>query len=509
MTVVENLTPRVQYNYISEQQQYPITFPYIERQYVKCMVGSTLLTYNIDYQVATFDQESLDDNELYLTLLITPTVGDIITIYRETPLDQQAEFPQTAKFSSQKITEALDKLTQQQQEQQDDINVCLRLAKNIPIDFNTELPEPAANQVIQWNSDGTQLINYDLRDEIQTIDNKANTAISTANTAESKADTAISTANTAITKANNAVSTANDAASTANTASTNASNAVSTANTASTNASNAVSTANAASQTATTAKNKVDSFEADIASVIAAADKINELEEAVTTATTAATTATTKAGIASDKADEATAAATRAEAAAASMPQSDWEQTDTDARDYIKNKPTFKTINNNSIEGSGNIEINSLPSQSGQSGKFLTTDGTDPSWSNVDALPSQSGHSGELLTTDGTDASWSSVTAFYPIITAYKNGTSGYNVYSNGLCEQWGRVAAAGTAANRTINFLKTYLDTYYNVTIAEGRADVQNNALAVITELSTDSMKIANNVYCGSFHWRTIGYIS
>ena len=118
MTVVENLTPRVQYNYTSEQQEYPITFPYIERQYIKCMVEDELLVYNIDYQVPAFDQESLEDNELYLTLLVTPTVGDVITIYRETPLDQQAEFPQTAKFSSQKITEALDKVTQQQQEQQ-------------------------------------------------------------------------------------------------------------------------------------------------------------------------------------------------------------------------------------------------------------------------------------------------------------------------------------------------------------------------------------------------------
>lgn len=42
----------------------------------------------------------------------------------------------------------------------------------------------------------------------------------------------------------------------------------------------------------------------------------------------------------------------------------------------------IKTINSNSILGSGNITIDSLPSQSGQSGKFLTTDGTDASWGN-------------------------------------------------------------------------------------------------------------------------------
>lgn len=48
-----------------------------------------------------------------------------------------------------------------------------------------------------------------------------------------------------------------------------------------------------------------------------------------------------------------------------------------------------------------------LPSQSGQSGKFLTTNGSSLSWGTVDALPSQTSHSGEFLTTDGTDANWS------------------------------------------------------------------------------------------------------
>ena len=43
----------------------------------------------------------------------------------------------------------------------------------------------------------------------------------------------------------------------------------------------------------------------------------------------------------------------------------------------------IKTINNNSILGRGNLALDGLPSQTGQSGKFLTTDGTDASWSDV------------------------------------------------------------------------------------------------------------------------------
>ena len=43
----------------------------------------------------------------------------------------------------------------------------------------------------------------------------------------------------------------------------------------------------------------------------------------------------------------------------------------------------IKTINGNSILGSGNLALDGLPSQTGQSGKFLTTNGTRTSWDNL------------------------------------------------------------------------------------------------------------------------------
>jgi hypothetical protein len=52
-----------------------------------------------------------------------------------------------------------------------------------------------------------------------------------------------------------------------------------------------------------------------------------------------------------------------------------------------------------------------LPDQTGHSGEFLTTDGTDASWAPVDALPDQTGQNGKFLTTDGTDASWTTINA--------------------------------------------------------------------------------------------------
>ena len=57
-----------------------------------------------------------------------------------------------------------------------------------------------------------------------------------------------------------------------------------------------------------------------------------------------------------------------------------------------------------------------VPSQTGNSGKYLKTDGTVSSWQAVESLPSQTGNSGKYLTTNGTTASWAPVSASAPII---------------------------------------------------------------------------------------------
>lgn len=48
----------------------------------------------------------------------------------------------------------------------------------------------------------------------------------------------------------------------------------------------------------------------------------------------------------------------------------------------------------------------SLPSQTGNAGKYVTTDGSTASWGALTGLPSQATHSGKYLTTDGSNASW-------------------------------------------------------------------------------------------------------
>ncbi len=60
-------------------------------------------------------------------------------------------------------------------------------------------------------------------------------------------------------------------------------------------------------------------------------------------------------------------------------------------------------------DGSALTGITTLPSQTSNSGKFLTTNGSVASWAVVDALPTQTNNSGKFLTTNGTTASWTTI----------------------------------------------------------------------------------------------------
>lgn len=80
-----------------------------------------------------------------------------------------------------------------------------------------------------------------------------------------------------------------------------------------------------------------------------------------------------------------------------------WADIPTELPTQSGNSGKYLTTNGTAVSWAA---VESLPSQSGQSGKYLTTNGTTASWATVETLPSQSGNSGKLLTTNGTAASW-------------------------------------------------------------------------------------------------------
>lgn len=96
---------------------------------------------------------------------------------------------------------------------------------------------------------------------------------------------------------------------------------------------------------------------------------------------------------------------------------------------------------------------NQLPSQTGNAGKYITTDGTNASWAAVpDEIPDQTSHSGEFLTTDGSTLSWGAlatvaVTGAYSDLSGVptiddllptQTGNSGKFLTTDGTNASWG-----------------------------------------------------------------------
>ena len=67
--------------------------------------------------------------------------------------------------------------------------------------------------------------------------------------------------------------------------------------------------------------------------------------------------------------------------------------------------------------------------------------------------------------------------------TTYVSGTSGYNIWSNGLCQQWGY-----TKAGTTITFAKKFKDANYNIStgICSASGDTQPTELKIKTKTAT-----------------------
>ena len=80
------------------------------------------------------------------------------------------------------------------------------------------------------------------------------------------------------------------------------------------------------------------------------------------------------------------------------------------------------------------------PTQTGNGGKYLTTDGSATSWATVDALPAQTGNSGKYLTTDGSTASWELIVALPD-----QTGNAGKFLTTDGTNASWTTTIDGGT----------------------------------------------------------------
>ena len=161
-------------------------------------------------------------------------------------------------------------------------------------------------------------------------------------------------------------------------------------------------------------------------------------------------------------------------------------------------------------------DLATIPSQTGQAGKYLTTDGSSTSW--AAAVPDQSGNAGKYLTTDGSTASWGDVASGIIQLQAKENITAGDLVQVGSVggaekCVSGERVQthclALGDNEATEVSFIGYFPDHDYlvSITVPQARtfADIQtwkwNGArleLVNSTIYEQASLNPANQYSCG-----------
>ena len=162
-----------------------------------------------------------------------------------------------------------------------------------------------------------------------------------------------------------------------------------------------------------------------------------------------------------------------------------------------------------------------LPSQTGNTGKYLTTDGSAKSWGTVSqyALPSQTGNSGKFLTTNGTSESWGTVNTPITWTGRYSGPGGAINkiAYGNGL---WVAGCSGGTIltspdgitwTSRTSQFGATDIaDVAYGngLWVAVGPAKISTSSDGITWTARTANMS-TNDIYAVAYAnsvWVAVG---
>ena len=102
--------------------------------------------------------------------------------------------------------------------------------------------------------------------------------------------------------------------------------------------------------------------------------------------------------------------------------------------------------------------------------------------------------------------------------TSYINGTSGYNIWSNGYCEQWGVILNARTNPQPATTLLKQYVDINYTLQITPRGSSTRAYTVAVYA-MEVDSFQTCTgsptNTGVGAggdganLGWKTGGYLA
>ncbi len=129
-------------------------------------------------------------------------------------------------------------------------------------------------------------------------------------------------------------------------------------------------------------------------------------------------------------------------------------------------------------------------------------------------LPSQTGNAGKLLTTDGTNPSWGDVQEVACVVETYQSGANWYRVYSDGWCEQGG-VLSRSTTGTLSVTLMKTFMDSSYQVQATNLAANNYTSASTFYTPYvlskTASGFSMSSNAAIASigyFVWYAVGNV-
>jgi hypothetical protein len=260
------------------------------------------------------------------------------------------------------------------------------------------------------------------KDYVDSILGSATSAATSAASAAASATAAATSASSAATSASLAATSASSASTSQTAAATSAASAAASVTAVATSATSAAASATAAATSATSAAASVSAVATSAASALtsqtAAATSATSAAASVTAAATSATSASNSATAAATSATSAAASATAATTSAASAATSATAAA-TSAASAATSAASAAAAVAASFDakgdllagtGAGAFDQLTIAATNGYALTVNSATATGLAWAAIDALPSQTGNSGKYLTTNGSAASWATIT---------------------------------------------------------------------------------------------------
>jgi Pectate lyase superfamily protein/Chaperone of endosialidase len=160
MTVATSTSKSGPYAGAGTTGPFTVTFRFLENSHLQVIKTSTAgvdstLALTTDYAVSGAGASTGT-----VTLVSALLSGEKLTIIRNVPFTQEADYVQNDAFPAESHERALDKLTMEAQQLKETADRALTLPATVT-GVSTTLPTPAGNNLVGWNETGSGLQNFD------------------------------------------------------------------------------------------------------------------------------------------------------------------------------------------------------------------------------------------------------------------------------------------------------------------------------------------------------------